>query len=102
MTKRAIIYTRVSTDPQDKGYSPDTQLDACRRYAERLGYAVAAELQDTYSGATAIAERPKGKALVTPLKAREAEAVIVYCVDRLSRDIVDLLASVRDWIRADI
>ena len=102
MAKRAIIYTRVSTDPQDKGYSPDTQLDACRRYAERLGFSVTAELQDTYSGATAVAERPKGKALVAMLKGREADAVVVYCVDRLSRDIVDLLASVRDWIRAGI
>lgn len=102
MSKRAILYTRVSTDPQDKGYSPDTQLDACRRYAERLGYVIGAEMQDTFSGATPIAERPIGKALVAMLKRREANALIVYCVDRLSRDIVDLLASVRDWIRAGI
>ncbi len=36
------------------------------------------------------------------LKSRKANAVIVYQVDRLSRDIVDLLASVRDWIRGGI
>ncbi len=102
MSKQAILYTRVSTDPQDKGYSPETQLQACRNYAERLGYAIVAELQDTHSGATPIAERPTGKELVAMLKRRDANAVIVYCVDRLSRDIVDLLATVRDWIRSGV
>ena len=102
MSKQTILYTRVSTDPQDKGYSPETQLEACRRYAERLGYTIVAELQDTCSGATSIAERPKGKELVAMLNRSEANAVIVYCVDRLSRDIVDLLASVRDWLKQRI
>ena len=41
--KRAVLYARVSTDDQaDKGYSLPSQLDACRKYAERLGYLVVA------------------------------------------------------------
>ncbi len=103
MTKRAILYARVSSEEQaDKGYSLPTQLDACRRYAERLGISVAAELTEDHSGATAIAERPTGKRLVSMLKRGEANTLIAYQVDRLSRDIVDLLASVRDWIRAGV
>ena len=103
MSKRTIIYARVSTDEQaDKGYSLPSQLELCRKYAERLGFSVVAELSDDYSGATPVAERPKGKELVALLKERKANALVVYCVDRLSRDIVDLLASVRDWLKMGV
>jgi predicted site-specific integrase-resolvase len=34
MTKRAVLYARVSTDDQsDKGYSLPSQLEAMRKYA---------------------------------------------------------------------
>ena len=103
MSKRAVLYARVSTDEQaDKGYSLPSQLDLCRKYAERLGFGVVTELTEEHSGATPIAERPKGKELAAMLKARKANAVIVYRVDRLSRDIVDLLTSVRDWLRMGV
>ena len=100
---KAIIYLRVSTDEQaDKGYSLPTQLEACRNYAARLASIVVAEFQEDCSGAIPFAERPEGKKAAAMLKHRQANAIIVYQVDRLSRDIVDLLASVRDWIRTDI
>ncbi len=103
MKKRAALYTRVSTaDQSDKGYSLPSQLDLCRKYAERLGYTVTAELQEDHSGATPIGERPEGKKLAEMLKARQADAVVVYQVDRLSRDIVNLLATVQMWIRSGI
>ncbi len=101
--KKAVIYVRVSTDEQaDKGYSLPTQLEQCRNYAARLGFNIVAEFQEDCSGAIAFAERPEGKKAASMLKRREADAIIIYHVDRLSRDIVDLLASVRDWIRAGI
>lgn len=101
--KRAILYARVSTDDQaDKGYSLPSQITACRLYAERQGFSVAGEYLEDYSGATAIADRPEGKKVVADLKARKADVLIVYQVDRLSRDIVDLLASVRGWLRAGL
>lgn len=101
--KRALIYARVSTDEQaDKGYSLPSQVEACRRYAALLGYEVIEVFSDDYSGATPIAERPAGKMMVAALKQKQANAVIAYQVDRLSRDIVDLLASVRDWLRRGI
>ena len=103
MTKRAVLYARVSTDDQaDKGYSLPSQLELCRKYAERLGFEIVGEMREDHSGATPIAERPEGKTLAAMLKSRQADAVIVYQVDRLSRDIVDLLASVRNWIRTGV
>lgn len=101
--KKAVIYARVSTDEQaDKGYSLPSQLDACRKYAERLDFEIVAELREDYSGATPIAERPEGKKMVAMLKAGLADAVIVYQVDRLSRDIVNLLTSVQMWTRTGV
>jgi len=50
MNNAAAIYTRVSTDEQGKGYSLPTQLENCRQYAAKQGYAVEAEFSDEYSG----------------------------------------------------
>lgn len=103
MALRAILYGRVSTDDQaDRGYSLPTQLEACRRHAERLGFTVVTEFREDCSGAMPFAERPEGKRAATMVKRREADAIIAYQVDRLSRDIVDLLAQVRDWIKSGI
>ncbi|MBI5304002.1 MAG: recombinase family protein [Chloroflexi bacterium] len=103
MHKRAVLYARVSTDDQaDKGYSLPSQIELCRKYAERLGFTIVAEFLEDHSGATPIAERPEGKKMAALIKSRQADAVVAYQVDRLSRDIVDLLATVRIWIRAGI
>jgi len=103
MTKKVAIYARVSTDDQaDKGYSLPSQLDGCRQFVDQLGYSVVAEFREDHSGATPVAERPQGKRLVEMIKIREVDVVVVHQVDRLSRDIVDLLATVRNWLRVGI
>ena len=44
--KRAILYTRVSTDEQARsGYSLAQQIEALREYAAREGYEVLEEIQ---------------------------------------------------------
>ncbi len=103
MTKKAAIYARVSTDDQaDKGYSLPSQLDGCRQYIEQLGYSIVVEFKEDNSGAIPVADRPQGKRLAEMVKFREVDAVVVHQVDRLSRDIVDLLATVRNWLRAGV
>lgn len=103
MTKKAAIYARVSTDDQaDKGYSLPSQLDGCRQYIEQLGYSIVAEFKEDNSGAIPVADRTQGKRLAEMVRFREVDAVVVHQVDRLSRDIVDLLATVRNWLRAGV
>ncbi|HMN13296.1 MAG TPA: recombinase family protein [Bellilinea sp.] len=103
MTKKAAIYARVSTDDQaDKGYSLPSQLDGCRQYIDQLGYSIVAEFKEDNSGAIPVTDRPQGKRLAEMVKFREVDAVVVHQVDRLSRDIVDLLATVRNWLRAGV
>ena len=46
----ALIYARVSTQEQGKGFSIETQLEAERRYCGDRGYTVIREFTDTHSG----------------------------------------------------
>jgi site-specific DNA recombinase len=103
MTKQAAIYARVSSDEQSaKGYSIPTQIDACNRFVASKGFEIAGIFQDDISGAMAISARPEGRNLQQAIETRLVRAVIVYQVDRLSRDIVDLLTTVRDWLRMGV
>jgi site-specific DNA recombinase len=103
MSKQAAIYARVSTDDQaERGYSLPSQIEACRQFAASKGLEIAAVHADDISGAMPFCDRPEGEQLQDAINTRLIGAVIVYQVDRLSRDIVDLLTTVRDWIRAGI
>jgi site-specific DNA recombinase len=83
--KRAVLYARVSTDEQAKGYSLPTQLEACQKYAESAGYHVAASFKDDYTGTTPIEQRPEGRKAYAMLSSGDADALIVYRMDRLVR-----------------
>ncbi len=103
MSIRTAVYARVSTEDQaDQGYSLPSQLESCRRYAERNGLDVAVELSEDCSGATPIRERRIGQQLATMIEQREIDAVVVHAVDRLGRGMADLLTAVRDWTEAGI
>ncbi|HNT77148.1 MAG TPA: recombinase family protein, partial [Anaerolineae bacterium] len=103
MSKRAVSIARVSTKEQaDNGYSLSSQLEACQLYAERHGFALIGEFQDDISGITPIADRPEGRKVQALIDARAVDAVIVYQVDRLFRDNVELLITTRQWLQAGI
>lgn len=96
--KRAFIYARVSTSEQaERGYSLPSQLEACRRYAEANGYAVVGEFEDDYTGAEL--ERPKFSMMRDALDAGEANALIVYDDDRLTRKLAHWVL-LSEWFAA--
>ena len=102
MTKVAI-YSRVSTDDQAEAQTIETQLSACREYCLRAGYEVVEVYKDEgVSGATALADRPKGKALLEALEARSIERVVIYCIDRLARDVVEAGLAMREFRRSKV
>lgn len=85
---KATIYCRVSTEDQEReGTSLQTQLDACLAYCQQKGYQVARRFSETYSGLTL--ERPKLTELRDLIRANDIDVVVVYCLDRLSRDPTD-------------
>ena len=85
------IYARVSTAQQaEKGYSLETQVEACKKKAIELGATSIKEyVDDGYSGA--YLERPKLDELRDALSSKLHDVVIIYDIDRLSRDTMHLL-----------
>ena len=85
------IYVRVSTQQQaEKGYSIQTQIDACQKKALELGAtSVKVYKDDGYSGA--FLERPALDDLRDSVSAKLHDTIIIYDIDRLSRDTMHLL-----------
>jgi site-specific DNA recombinase len=83
MVKQAVIYARVSTDEQGKGYSLATQIEACQVYADECEYKVSAIFSDEYTGASL--DRPALDELRDFIARSPVEIIIVYDLDRLAR-----------------
>ena len=82
---KTAIYCRVSTDNQEReGTSLQTQLEHCLTYCQAKGYDVAYRFSEAYSGLTL--ERPKLNELREMVRNDAVDMVVVYCLDRLSRD----------------
>lgn len=85
-TMRAVLYARVSTRKQkEQGYSLDSQIDGCRKYANEHGFTVVAEISDDCSGTIPVFERQGGARLYDMVDSSEVEAVILYTDDRTER-----------------
>lgn len=91
---RAVIYTRISENPNGVSDGVDRQEEACRKLAVDLGWKVVGVKVDddrTAIGKNGLrAKRPGYTALLDMLSAREADAVIVWHTDRLYRQARDL------------
>lgn len=84
---KAAIYCRVSTDNQEReGTSLQTQLEACRNYCWDKGYDVTYHFSEAYSGLSL--ERPELDKLRELVRNEQIDVVVVYSLDRLSRDPV--------------
>ena len=82
---KAVIYCRVSTESQQtEGTSLLTQLEAALQYCDDRGYDVRYRFSEVGSGLKL--ERPKLNELRELVRAGEVDTIIVYCLDRLSRD----------------
>ena len=83
---RALLYARVSTDKQEEsGSSLESQAIACRDYATTHGYSIVGTFQDTASGA-AYRDRPGLSDLRAVVRAGQADVIVAYAIDRLSRN----------------
>jgi site-specific DNA recombinase len=85
--KIAAVYCRVSSDHQERdGTSLQTQLEKCLDYCQVKGYDIAHRFVETYSGMDL--DRPKLNEVRELARNGEIDTIIVYCLDRLSRDPV--------------
>lgn len=98
---RAIIYSRVSTaDQLDRGFSIPTQIEACQKYAADQNMTVVCEVTDDFTGTKL--DRPGLNRVRGMIERREADAVIVYSTDRLTRKLAHVLILREEWNRAGV
>ena len=90
MSKRAIIYTRVSSDEQKKNNSPSAQRTDGTAYAEKHGLRLLDVMNEDYTGTTV--DRPVFNRLLELADAGLVDAVIVQHPDRLGRGAILELA----------
>ncbi len=82
---KAAIYCRVSTDDQEReGTSLKTQMKACLDYCHEKGYEISQRFSEAYSGLTL--DRPKLRELQGLIRAGNIDVIVIYCLDRISRD----------------
>ena len=86
--RRAVIYARYSAGPNQTDVSIEGQEQACSAYIERNGYAFAGLYADRHiSGRTD--RRPRFQEMIDEAKAGRFDVVVVYSLDRFSRDKYD-------------
>lgn len=94
MSKRAVLYARVSSDDRTKtgGANLQAQLDLCQEHAQRQGYVVVAELAEDDRGASGAAfDLPQLSTALDMARNSQFDVLIARELDRLSRDLAKQL-----------
>ena len=95
-----ILYSRVSTDAQaDNGHSLDAQREQLERYAETTGLTPYVSVSDVASGRTPPDDRASLGHALAMLADGRARGLMATRVDRLSRDLVEIVLLTRRAIR---
>lgn len=91
---KAVVYLRVSTEEQVDNYSLSTQQSICQKEAERRGLQIVKVFKEEGRSAKTILGRPILIDLLEYCRKnrREVSALIVYRLDRISRQISDYLS----------
>ncbi|HBN55002.1 MAG TPA: hypothetical protein DD456_13535 [Stenotrophomonas sp.] len=95
---RALGYIRVSTEEQGRhGHSLDLQPERIRQWCALYDIHLVDVIADNgVSAGTALHKRPGGKQLLARIRAGEADAVVIYRLDRLFRNAQHGLNVIRD------
>lgn len=91
--KNAVLYLRVSTEEQVDNYSLGTQEEICTNEAKRKGYEILRIYREEGKSAKTIKGRPVLLEMLEfcRLHRKTVDAVIVYRIDRISRQTLDFL-----------
>lgn len=99
-TKRALIYSRVSSDRQAKeGHGLDAQEHRCREFARSKEYEIEAVFRDSFSGGGDFRNRPGMTALLEYIdKFPHRDFVVLFDdLKRLARDTVFYLQLLQEF-----
>jgi site-specific DNA recombinase len=90
---RAVAYIRCSTEGQaTEGVSLQTQIEAVRKYADYKSLAIVEEIQDAGISGGINKARDGFIRLLNRVQAGDVQVIILFSLERLSRDMLTLLA----------
>ncbi|GAG08481.1 unnamed protein product, partial [marine sediment metagenome] len=101
MSKRAVLYARVSSDDSKKdGRNLQSQIDMCREYALERGWTIVAELREDDRGASgADFDLPKLNEALEMARAGEFDVLITRELDRFARGLAKQLIVEQEFKR---
>ena len=104
MSKRAVIYVRVSDPSQIENNSLENQENICKKYASSLDYEIIDVFREEGVSAKFVHTRPKMMELLafSTKKSNNISAVFVYKMDRFSRNLEDGLAAISLLARSQV
>src|SRR5438552_15905422 len=97
-TLRAVIYTRVSSDEQVKGYGLEYQLEDCRRAINQHGHRLVHLYSDPGISGT-LEDRPGLNQLRQDAKVGQFDVLYFWKSDRLASDEIIQLTLYREFQR---
>jgi len=86
---KGVLWVRVSSEPQSRGYSPDVQLRELREAAAKRSIEVIKEFKVSESAKTS-ETRKKFRELLAFIEEHKPDYLIAYAVDRITRNPDDL------------
>ena len=87
--KKAVIYSRVSSDEQLKGLSPKVQKDNCKKWATDNNYQVVGVFEDGGKSGTKTVGRDGLEEMILFCHEEKVDAVLIVDTDRIARNEVD-------------
>jgi site-specific DNA recombinase len=101
--KKVAIYVRVSTEEQaSEGYSISAQLQTLRQYAHLYGWQIAEEYVDEGISGKDIKGRPAMQRMILDVEKDKFQAVMVWKISRLSRNMLDTLVLLDKFEEYDV
>lgn len=104
---QAVIYVRVSTEEQERGWSLDAQEDECRRYCDTRGLEVVAVFAEAISTKKRV--RPEGRLALAQCLVKNGPVLVSVSMDRVARTLsenVELIQAVKKrklkWATVDM
>jgi site-specific DNA recombinase len=98
---RAVGYIRVSTEEQTReGVSLEMQAAKIRAYCELNDLELTGIVEDAGISGKSIKARPGIQEVLSMVKPRKVDAVIVYKLDRLARNTIETLEMAKDMDKA--
>jgi site-specific DNA recombinase len=87
---RAFVYTRQSLDRNGSGAAVDRQREDCLKLCAERGWEVARVFTENDTSASSRKPRPRYGEMLAAIERGEAEVLVAWHVDRLTRKLTDL------------